>query len=191
MSKPKKSKSGELWAAIAGLALLIGLALPFAAADISSRMQKLRVEGVVSAAIILEKQRDEQRETKVKAGGGRLVSRNNITQTFRLSFDSRAGTTFTAYTAGAPLTSLGAALPYPHTLVVGPEIFAQYEVGDTILVTFLNNVVSYDKNSFQLFDTVQAQSKFGFAFWLFVAAGLSLVIGLWAGLKAWRAGKIS
>ncbi len=186
MSKAKKAKSGGLWAAVAGLALLIGLALPFVAADIGNRMQKLRDEGVVSAAIIVEKQLDELRETKVQAGGGRLVSRNTITQAFRLSFDSRAGTGFSAYAAGAPLTSFGDARPYPYTLIVGPDIYGRYDVGDTILVTFLNNVVSYDKDSFQLYETVNKHSKFGYGFWLYVASALLVAIGLWAGLRAWR-----
>lgn len=190
MSKPEKPQSGGLWAAIAGLALLLGLALPFVAADISNRMQKLRDEGVVAAATLLEKQLAEQRETKVQAGGGRLVSRNTIEQSFRLTFDSRAGTSYMAYTEGAPLTSLGTASPYPHTLIVGPEDYARYNVGDTILVTFLNTVATYDKNSFQLYDTLRAHSKFGFAFWLYIAAGILTAIGLFAGFKAWRANKL-
>lgn len=188
MSEAEKATSGGFWAAVAGLALLIGLALPFVAADIGSRMQKLRDEGVVSAATILEKQLDEQRETKVQAGGGRLVSRNTITQAFRLSFDSRAGTGFIAYAEGAPLTSFGEARPSPYTLIVGPDVFARYEVGDTIMVAFLNDVASYDKDSFQLYETVNAQSKFGCGFWLYVASGLLLSVGLWAGLRAWRLG---
>ncbi|MEO9911733.1 MAG: hypothetical protein ABJ360_14915 [Roseobacter sp.] len=189
MTEQHKSKKGELWIAIAAFALLVALTLPFVAMDISGRMNKLREQGVVSVAIIESKHFEESRGTKVQAGGGRLVSRNNILQTFTLSFDKHAATKHKDYASGKKLTSKGRPLPYPYTMTVGPEIYARYDEGDTIMITFLSDVASYDKDSFQRTEAVKQQSQFGNVIWLYLISFLLLIVGACAGLRGWKQGK--
>jgi len=191
MTARRKSEKGGFWIAVAAFAFLASLALPFVAADIGGRMKELRGEGVVSAAIIEGKEQAKSRATKVQAGGGRLVSRNAIEQTFTLSFDNQAATRHRDYKPGGKLASKGSPVPYPYTITVGPEIYARYDEGDTILVTFLPDAVSYDKDSFQLTEIVNQQSQSGFMAWLYLGALMSLVVGIWAGHRGWKQGKKS
>ncbi len=186
MSDANSGKKAELWVAIAALALMFAIVLPFVGADINGRMNKLREQGVVAAAVITLKHKEESRETQVQAGGGRLVSRQEIVQIFDLSFDALAATKFSEYVVGVPLRQSSNPLPYPYTMIVGPDVYGRYKQGDTILVTFLGDDLVYDKDSFQLYETVKAQSEFGYAIWFYIASVALLIFGLWAGLRAWR-----
>lgn len=189
MSQPKKDGNAGLWAAITALALMFAIALPVVGADINNRMNKLRDHGVVTAALITGKHYSEQRETAVQAGGGKAVSRNTINETFDLSIDRIASSTFYDVANGGTVRQSNDPVLYSYTMNVGPAVFEQFNEGDTILVTFLPDSATFDKDSIQLFETVRSQSKANFAIWFYITSALLLIIGIWAGFKTYRANK--
>lgn len=174
----RRKMQGEFLLACALGGVLAGTGAAFMASDVGSRMSTLRENGVVSAAQITGKQSRESRETKV-IGGGRRVSQHTTDYTLSLRFDLHAATPHRDFVTGAVLKSNSEPLPFPTSIDVSRQVYDTHNEGGTIMVTFLPDVASYDKDSFQLTETVEQQSSFGFLIWWYLGAATSLAFAAW------------
>jgi hypothetical protein len=174
----RRKKKGEFLLVCAIGSLLLGLGTGYMAIDVGARMNELRQHGVVSAAEIMDKQAREERETKV-IGGGRRVSQHTTDYTLGLRFDKHAATLHKDYVAGKPLETKGSPLLYPASIDVSRAVFDAHRTGDFIEVTFLPDIAPYDKDSFQLTETVEEQSSLAFLVRWYLGALAGLALGLW------------
>lgn len=184
MIQPRKKKQGELLLSCALLGLLGGAGASFMAFDVGSRMNALKDQGVVSAAVITGKEMRESREVKVN-GGGRRVSQHTTDYTLSLNFDIHAATRHRDFIAGKPVRSEGTPLAYPGSIDVSRAVYETHAEGATIDVTFLPDIAGYDKDSFQLTQTVEEQSSFAFLIWWYLGAAAAFLFGLW-GIARYR-----